>query len=42
MSKVCNECYECYWYWQNNDTENECNGQEVACCEFIKIEVQNE
>lgn len=35
--EVCDKCYECYWYWQNNDTGDECNGQEEACQEFVQI-----
>jgi hypothetical protein len=31
---ICDECYECHYYWQNNDTEHECQGQEEPCEEF--------
>lgn len=31
---ICDECYECHYYWQNNDTENECQGQQEPCEEF--------
>ena len=40
--EVCDKCYECYWYWENNDTEDECNGQKEACYEFIKSRNQTE
>lgn len=40
MKEICDECYECLWYWQNNDTENKCNGQERPCHEFVKVEVE--
>lgn len=36
--EVCDKCYQCHWYWENNDTENECNGTEKNCDEFIEIE----
>ena len=29
------DCTKCFWYWQNNDTENECEGLEKPCHEFI-------
>ena len=32
---ICDECYNCYYYWENNDTENECNGSEEPCHEWI-------
>ena len=36
---VCNECLNCSHYWQNTDTENECNGNEKEPChEFVEIE----
>ena len=35
------ECFACHWYWQNNDTENQCEGQKEVCHEFIEIEVQD-
>ena len=33
---VCDECFKCHWYYLNNDTENECMGQEEKCEEWIK------
>ena len=30
----CKECTTCYWYWQNNDTENECKGNRNPCNEY--------
>ena len=26
---ICDECDNCYYYWENNDTGNECNGCEL-------------
>lgn len=37
MSEICNECFECKYYWQNNDTGCECQGQGNPCHEFIKV-----
>ena len=34
-------CKQCLLYWQNNDMESECNGQEQPCHEFCEIEVQD-
>jgi hypothetical protein len=28
-------CEDCKYYWSNNDTEEECDGQENICEEFI-------
>lgn len=34
---ACEECLSCHWYWENNDTGNECLGQEdKPCHEYIK------
>ena len=30
------ECTKCKWYWQNNDTENECSGYPTTCCEYVE------
>ena len=30
------DCRDCYWYWLNNDTEYECDGQEEICEEFTE------
>ena len=30
-------CEECMWYWKNNDTVNECEGQDEPCHEFIQM-----
>ena len=32
---ICDECDNCYYYWENNDTGNECNGSEAPCHEWI-------
>ena len=29
-------CENCYYYWENNDTENECKGSEEPCHEWIE------
>ena len=31
------DCEDCKWYWQNNDTGVECNGDSTPCDEFIDI-----
>lgn len=31
------ECTNCKWYWQNNDTENECSGSATTCVEYSEI-----
>ena len=38
MKEERKDCTECYWYWQNNDTENQCNGSYMwqPCDEFIE------
>lgn len=35
---ICDECYDCYWFWQNNDTECECQGNKEPCHEFVLTE----
>ena len=35
MANICEECENCYYYWENNDTENECEGSEKPCHEWI-------
>ena len=32
---VCETCTTCHWYWQNNDNDNECEGADVPCHEYI-------
>lgn len=34
MASICGECENCYYYWENNDTENECSGSEKPCREW--------
>lgn len=29
------DCCDCKYYWQNSDTENECQGQSEICHEFV-------
>lgn len=36
---VCEECCNCHWYCMNNDTENECVGQEEKCEEYTPTKV---
>ena len=31
------ECADCAYYWENTDTENECQGENSICHEFIKF-----
>ena len=31
---VCAECEECWYYYMNSDTENECTGDTMPCMEF--------
>lgn len=33
ITKVCEECYNCFYYIQNNDTGEECVGQKESCFE---------
>lgn len=37
MGVIYKDCINCYWYWENNDIESECQGQENPCEEFIQI-----
>ena len=32
-------CDECKYYWQNCDTENECQGEVETCHEFILMNI---
>ena len=34
--ECCEKCTTCYYYWQNNDTENECLGEDEPCHEYIE------
>lgn len=36
--ECCEKCTTCYWYWQNNDTGNECNGDVEPCHEYKESE----
>ena len=31
----CEKCTTCKWYWQNSDTENECEVSDAPCHEYI-------
>ena len=35
--EICNECYDCKFYWQNTDDGNECNGDTKPCHEYIDL-----
>ena len=37
LAKVCDDCLNCAHYWQNTDTENECEGQNEPCHEYIEF-----
>ena len=36
------DCTNCHWFWQNNDTENQCNGGYMyhPCHEFVEMKVK--
>lgn len=34
--EICDECYDCKFYWQNTDS-NECNGDTKPCHEYIGL-----
>lgn len=34
---ICDECCDCAYYWENTDTENECDGETKPCHEFIQF-----
>lgn len=35
---ICDECTCCKYYWENQDDEYmNCDGEEIACHEFIKV-----
>ena len=36
--QICDECYDCYYYWQNNDDIYNCQGSKEKCHEFNKLE----
>ena len=41
--EVCEECWDCKYYWRNDDMIDECVGQEDAPChEYIKYRKQGE
>lgn len=33
-----NECINCAYYWENTDTENECEGEATICHEYIEFD----
>lgn len=38
LAEMSKDCTDCRNYWQNTDTENECNGQDKPCHEFVEME----
>lgn len=38
LAEMTKDCTDCRNYWQNTDTENECNGQDKPCHEFVEME----
>ena len=38
FTETSKDCTDCRNYWQNTDTENECNGQDKICHEFAEME----
>lgn len=40
--ECCEECTSCYYYWQNNDTENECLGEDETFHGYIKSKYTKE
>lgn len=42
MKSCCKQCEQCTYYWENTDTENECDGEDEICHEFIEVEAENE
>ena len=37
MSDICEECYDCHWFVDNNDTECTCVGSDSPCEEYINV-----
>lgn len=37
MKEICDECFDCKFYIQNNDMDWDCVGQDKPCCEFIDL-----
>lgn len=37
LKEMSKDCTDCRNYWQNTDTENECNGQDKICHEFAEM-----
>ena len=33
----CDDCLNCAYYWQNTDTENQCEGENEPCHEYIEF-----
>ena len=40
--EVSDKCYECKWWWEHRDDENECFGEAEACHEFIEVNKRGE
>ena len=41
LREASKDCTNCRYYWQNTDTESECNGQNKPCHEFVETEKKN-
>lgn len=37
LRDCCDECLKCAYYWQNTDTENQCEGENKPCHEYIEF-----
>ena len=33
----CDDCLNCAYYWQNTDTENQCEGENEPCHDYIEF-----
>ena len=38
LIKSCfDQCEQCAYYWENTDTENQCEGEDEICHDFIEF-----
>lgn len=35
--ECCDDCLNCVYYWQNTDTEYQCEGENEPCPEYIEF-----
>ena len=33
----CEQCKNCAYYWENTDTENQCDGEKEICQDYIEF-----